>query len=438
MTFRLFLLCSFVLLARPQDILTFLQPMRLALVLTLLSMAAMILDDRRRQLAAALSTTEGKRYALFFAIMLLGIPFAYHRRIAFEGVVLLYTANVIYFYLVLTQVSSVERLKRLMWVICLSTFVYSIFGGLLEGGSGERFQVRLGGYDPNDTAYVLLSLFPLCLYFVQFGGGWPKRLIALAATCGAIAVILLTGSRGGILGLGAIVLVLFLRRAGGIGAAQKTALAFALVAAWLLLGDRLEIERYLSLKDISTDYNVTSEGGRMELWEAAIVLSLTNPLTGVGMNCFSWAHLLSRVEAGDAYLAEHVVHNSYLQIAVDLGLIGFAVYLLMTASTLLTFLRISRARPQPDNREIRALAGLLLLGYVGLLVSGFFLSQGYSIFATLYFALAASLRLIHERGPAASAVRLPAASAPAQGEYARADERRACPDPHRTGYRRPS
>jgi hypothetical protein len=33
----------------------------------------------------------------------------------------------------------------------------------------------------------------------------------------------------------------------------------------------------------------------------------------------------------------------------------------------------------------------MLLGFAGLLVSGFFLSQGYSIFATLYFALAAAM-----------------------------------------------
>ena len=38
-----------------------------------------------------------------------------------------------------------------------------------------------------------------------------------------------------------------------------------------------------------------------------------------------------------------------------------------------------------------ALGGLMLLGFVGLLVSGFFLSQGYSIFSTLYFALAAAM-----------------------------------------------
>lgn len=392
--FRLFLLCSFVQLARPQDLLTFLQPARPALVMTLLAMAALVFGNHRREIAAALSTAEAKRYLLFFGIMILGIPFAYHRRFAFEAVLLQYSANVIFFVLLVSLVTSLDRLKRLIWVICLSTFVYSLFGGLLEGDSAAaRFRVRFGGFDPNDTAYVLLSLFPLCLYFVQFGGGWLKRLVAVAATCGAIAAILLTASRGGILGLGAIVLILFLRKTANIGVAQKSALALALLAAWLLMPGRID-ERYLSLTDISSDYNVSSEGGRLALWQAALELSLTNPLTGVGVNCFSWAHFLARVASGDTYLVMHAVHNSFLQVAAEVGLFGFAIYVLMTVRSLLTFLRISRPQPQPqsaENSEISALAGLMLLGFAGNLVSGFFLSQGYSIFTTLYFGLAASM-----------------------------------------------
>src|SRR5882762_10814801 len=86
MPYRLFLLCSFVLLARPQDILTFLQPLRPALVLTVLAMGAVVFGARRQELSAALSTSEAKRYLLFSLIMILGVPFAYHKRVAFESV----------------------------------------------------------------------------------------------------------------------------------------------------------------------------------------------------------------------------------------------------------------------------------------------------------------------------------------------------------------
>lgn len=128
------------------------------------------------------------------------------------------------------------------------------------------------------------------------------------------------------------------------------------------------------------------------MWKGAIILSFTNPLTGVGVNCYSWAHFLDRVASGETYLRMHSVHNSLLEIAAEVGLIGFAVYMLMIVHCLRTFYRISGIGSQNrslGSSELEALGGLMLLGFVGLLVSGFFLSQGYSMLTTLYFALAA-------------------------------------------------
>jgi len=82
MSFRLFLLCSFVLLGRPQDILTFLQPVRPSLALTVLPVGAMVFGGRLKEISAVLSMAESKRYFLFFLIMIVGIPFAYHKRLA--------------------------------------------------------------------------------------------------------------------------------------------------------------------------------------------------------------------------------------------------------------------------------------------------------------------------------------------------------------------
>ena len=396
MSFRLFLLCSFVLLGRPQDILTFLQPLRPALVLTLLGMGAMVFGGRRQELSAALSTSESKRYLLFYLIMILGIPFAYHKSVAFQSVFESYVVNVLFFVLLVSQVTSLQRLKSLVWVLCLSTLIYSVFGELLQSGNsgGERFQVLGNVFDPNDTAYLLLSLFPLCLYFVRFDEGLLKRLVAVAAIVGALATVLQTGSRGGILGLGTVLLMMLLTKTGGIKRSHKMLLVVLLASSFVLMRDRIDVERYLTLYDISSDYNVSSEGGRLELWQAAIDLSLANPFTGVGVDCFPFAHFLTRELAGGSYLRWHTVHNSYLQIASEVGLIGFGIFMLINVRSLLTFLRVSRIQLQPQSteaQEMSTLGGLMLLGFAGLSVAGFFLSQGYSIFSTLYFALAAAI-----------------------------------------------
>jgi O-antigen ligase len=414
--FTLFLLCSFVLLARPQDVLTFMQPMRPALVLTVLAMAALVFGGRQREIVAALSTAEAKRYVLFFALMILGIPFAYHRGLAFDGVLLGYTVNMFFFVLLVSHVTSLQRLKSFLWVICLSTVVYSVFGGILQAGSfaGGRFEVMGGVFDANDTAYVLLSLFPLCLYFVQFDAGLMRRLVAIAAICGAVATILLTGSRGGIIAFGAVLLMLLLTRTPGVGIGRKILLLMVLAATWFLMRDKIDIERYLTLSDLSSDYNVTAQGGRMKLWGEALDLSLAHPVTGVGVNGFATATDHVRRLAGESYLHWQAVHNSYLQVAAEVGLIGFALYLLIHLRSLRTFLRLSRSRSQsPESVELGALGALMLLGFTGLMISGFFLSQGYSIFVTLYFALAACLeRLQSQRSAAVETSHPPLAAEP--------------------------
>jgi O-antigen ligase len=396
MSFRLFLLCSFVLLGRPQDVLPFLQPLRPALVLIVLAVAAMVFGARRQELSAALSTSESKRYLLFFLIMIVGIPFAYHRRVAFEGVFEGYVANMLFFVLLVFQVTSLQRLKSLVWVICLCTLMYSVFGGLLqtEYVGGGRLQLAGQMFDPNDTAFLLVSLFPLSLYVVRFEKGLLKRLVAVGAVFGAIAIILQTGSRGGIIGFGAVLLILLLTKAGAIGKSYKWLIVAMLVSTLLFYGDTIDVERYLTLTDLSSDYNVSSKGGRLDLWEAAIDLSIANPVTGVGVNCYPWAHFLSRTATGESYLVFHTVHNSYLLISAETGLIGFGIFMFIIVRSLFTFIRVSRIHVQPEAREaseIRALGGVMLIGFGGLLVTGLFLSQGYSIFFTLYFALAAAI-----------------------------------------------
>ncbi len=398
MAFRVFLLCSFVLLARPQDILTFLQPFRPALVLTLLAVAATLFGARRNEISAALSTPEAKRYLLFCLIIMIGIPFAYHRRSAFESFFLEYSSNILFFVVLVCLVNSLQRLKSLVWVICLCTAFYSIVGALLHSTGDTRLQIGGNMFDPNDTAYVLVSFFPLCLYFVRFDEGALKRLVAAVAICGAVTTILLTGSRGGILAFGAVSLIVFLTRVAGVGKGTKILLVLVVAAAGLLVGDRIDVERYLTLTDLSSDYNLSSPGGRMELWQAAIALSFTNPLTGVGISCFPWAHYLARMDVGDTYRAYHAAHNSFLQVAAEVGLIGFAVYMLIIVRGLLTFFRTSRMQSQPgsaETRQLGALSGCMLLGFVGLLVSGFFLTHGYSVFLTLYFGLAAVVARLH-------------------------------------------
>ncbi|MGH8542284.1 MAG: O-antigen ligase family protein [Gammaproteobacteria bacterium] len=332
--------------------------------------------------------TETKRYLLLFAIMILGIPFAYHRRVAFEAIFLAYLSNVLFFIILVSQIDSLKRLKSLLVIICLSAFLYSFFGFYYGTFLGGRFAIYGAMFDPNDIAYVLISLCPLCIFFLQ-SGGLLKKVVSIVTICSSITVILLTGSRGGMVGMLAVLAFMLLTKTEGIKFRHKIFLLCVLAVVGILLGDKINVERYLTLTDLQSDYNAYDEFGRMEIWKHGIALALEHPLTGVGVDCFGMALGFRRDELG-LLPKWQAPHNSFVQVAAEIGLVGFAVFTLISVRTLRTFWRASRIEfESAETREIRMLGSVMLLGFVGHLASAFFLTQGWSVFFTLFFALAA-------------------------------------------------
>jgi O-antigen ligase len=337
------------------------------------------------------STTEVKYYLLLYVIMILGIPFAYHKGNAFEAVIVKYLPNIAFFLVCIFEVDSLKKLKTFLFTICLATFIFSFFGYLIgsDAKAPGRLQLYGSAFDPNDTAYILLSLFPLCIFFLQFNQGLIKKLIAITAIISSLGVILLTGSRGGMVGLGAVLLVAMLTRIGGLSINRKLIILMILVGVYLLVGDKIDMERYLTLTNIQSDYNATDETGRTAIWRHAISIILDHPIMGVGPESFPEALANNRLKQG-LVPKWQTVHNSYIQIAAEVGIIGFFIFIALNLRCFSIFYRINRMllSESEEISQISTLGGLMFLGFVGHCVSSFFLSQGYSMYFTLYFALA--------------------------------------------------
>lgn len=396
MAYKLLLLWSFVLIGRPQDLLPMLQPMRPALVLTALALFGVIFSGENK-LKNVIFMKESKQYLLFFAIMIIGIPFAYHRRIAFESILLGYSLYIFFFLILVSQINSLTRLKNLILVICISAFLFSFFGLLYGSSSGGRFGIYGSMFDQNDIAYVLVSLFPFSFFYLQIDEGLIKRTFGIIVICSSIIVILKTGSRGGLLGLIIVLTIMLLTKTGGMKKSHKFMIMALIGIVFLLINEQLDLTRYLTLFDISSDYNVTDETGRTKIWEKAFSLMLSNPITGVGVNCFPMALGYMREDLGLQPIWQ-TTHNSFLQIGAEVGLIGFVVFILIIFRSFLTFFHASRIEnTSPEVEEIRTLGGLMFLGFAGHLVTATFLSQGYSVYFVLYFALAAILKRLEIR-----------------------------------------
>ena len=394
MSFCIFLLWTFILVGRPQDFIPVLAPLRLALVFTIITLVATFVGNKKIALEQIFKLKQGRRYLAFFVIMILGIPFAYHRREAFNYIFLTYLVNVFFFYILIIQIDSLNRLKHLILVTFISVFLYSMF--VLFRGSFFSGRLYFGTiYDPNDIAYFLISLFPLGLIVAAEGKTLLNSTLPVLGMGISICVILLTGSRAGIIGLAVVVVLIFVTKIIGMRRSTKIVFLIGFIIIFLIYGNKIDVDRYLTLKEIGNDYNVTDEFGRMGLWKRAFELISSNPLSGVGVACFPKAIGEMR-EKQKVLPMWQDIHNSFLQVAVEVGLIGFIVFVSIIIECFKTFSIYRKlSMTSTTMRDHRNIGTILQIGFIGSLITSFFLSQGYSLLFTLYFAFSATLRKLN-------------------------------------------
>lgn len=394
MSFYIFLFWVFILIGRPQEFFPFLIPFRLALVFAFITLVATLLSNKKISIADLFQISECKKYTFFYLIMILGIPFAYHKGEAFNYVFQVYLNNMLFFFIFLYHVDSFEKLKTTVFILCVCILFYSVLS--LTRGAFTMGRFAYGTmYDPNDLAYLLVSLFPLCIYFIANNKAFFEKIIAIVTIVVSIITILYTGSRGGFLGLVAVFLFILFTKIGGINRSYKLTFITGLTILCILYGSNINTERYMTLTEIGDDYNVSDEFGRFQIWKRGLGLTLSNPITGVGVNCFAMAIGYDREAKGEIPRWQ-VAHNSYIQVAAEIGLIGFSIFILLIINSLKSFVYLAKITTTNNELlQLNSISRLLLLGFIGHLICAFFLTQAYSVLFTLFFALSAVMRRLY-------------------------------------------
>src|SRR6266404_3066036 len=264
-------------------------------------------------------------------------------------------------------------------------------------------------YDPNDFAFVLIGLLPLVITF-GIVSREAKRLVYFG-TAGLVTVaILLTQSRGGFLGLiSDVVAMTFLLPVARRGQlqfrvstsgviARAVLLALIGVVVWHSLPETARA-RLGSITELGSDYNANISGGaltdpnagRLAIWTRNLPLILDRPW-GFGAGAFE---LVDGRFAGGRYRAPH---NTLLQALIELGIPGFLLFI----STIVSSLRYLRVPQDGDldkvivaaQDEPRAFARGLAIGWVGLCLSGFFLSELFSNVLWTFVTLSCAVGIV--------------------------------------------
>lgn len=343
------------------------------------------------------------------AIMTIGVPFSLWVGKSSTFVLKGYLPNILFFVLVATSVRSIRDVEWYAMVNLYGALVYSTVVSLFFS---VGYDGRLGSlvyYDANDFGLVMVCTIPFAVYFLGKGHKRSRRIAAMIAMGMILTAMVKSGSRGGFIGLVAVMMYVLLRYR-----AIPSRVRLLVTVAGIALFFGFASDKYwTSMGTIlhpQSDYNYTDSEGRVEVWKRGVGYMIHNPITGVGVAAFPIAEGQSDLAVANAAEGKgfkwSVAHNSFLETGAELGFPGALVFIAILLVTGVALTRLSargRYGPWITKREI-ALAQMLIGALIGFAVAGFFVSAEY--FAYLYFMLGLSVGLV-------KLVRLRAAAFPA-------------------------
>jgi O-antigen ligase len=324
------------------------------------------------------------RPAALFLVFFAGVVFVgVIHGTGFQYAISRYLGFLLFLPFVLVAVRSQADVRRVLTALVLSyvlVFPYAVRQMLRFG---ERLGVGL--YETNYIATILVLLVPLAFTLASQQRDQARRALWLGAGLLLVVMIFLTSSRGGFVGLLAAGVVFVYRRRGLAGAA---AVMLALIVSVLILptdvGSRALATLFQDQSQLPPGLEVSNRAHVALFW-AALRMIGDNPLFGVGpLNFKSLSTLYTGLGQGN------IAHNSFLEIAAELGLPVLIVFLMLLAATFRTLGRVARLRGGPEVRELAGWAEGLRSGLLGFLVAGCFISAQYEkvLWVTIFVAIA--------------------------------------------------
>jgi O-antigen ligase/polysaccharide polymerase Wzy-like membrane protein len=311
------------------------------------------------------------------------------------------------FWLVAAIVDGRERLRHLIgWLS-----VFSVVPALVtmrHYAAGQFVSGRVVTYDgaltgnPNDLALLLTVMLPLtCALAMTARTRW-HRVAFMAIAAAQVGATVVTFSRGGFLGLVAVLAVLCAKavRRQRLGPGTlAAAVAVVLVGALLIPGRYLEHVR--TITDIDADETGSAQERWNDLWIGA-GLVLSSPFIGTGIG----TDVLALNDVRGARWIN--LHNVYLRYGIELGMTGLAVFVTLMMLCLRTVRHVqSSAGSSPGSQELARLAEGIEASLVAFAVGGFFSSLSYHFPFYIVAGLAMAAGAIHEAAVPRAAAAVP-------------------------------
>lgn len=270
-------------------------------------------------------------------------------------------------------VRTKEQVNMLVYVLAGSLAFYGVKGGIftIRSGGGERVWGPPGSFieGNNEVALALIVLIPVLYYILQrLEGKWIR--LAMLGTMFLCALASLGSySRGALIALAAMVVVLWLRSPRKVVAGIVMAIVIPAAVAFM---PGQWTERMDTIQTYDQD---SSAMGRINAWVMTYNLALDHPLTGGGFVIYDAATFaMYAPDPTDI----HAAHSIYFQVLGEHGFVGLALFLSLAFATWRRASWIRRmAKKREDLKWAADLASMIQVSLIGFGVGGAFLSLAY-------------------------------------------------------------
>jgi O-antigen ligase len=264
-------------------------------------------------------------------------------------------------------------------LVWMALFVFNLSVGL----NGVARLDNLETWDANDLCVLLLIGLGLSLLLFQTTGRWGKAALATIIV-GIGAAIARSGSRGGFIGLAAVVLA-YLLSMQGTSVVRRLGLVAVLAVGMAVAAPAGYWQQMNTISSVKSDYNWDAAQGRRQLAIRGLKYMMDYPFFGLGASNFGRADaalsdFAKRQTERGVGVKWSAVHNSYVEAGSEMGIPGLLLFSSLAIGSIVSPWMLRRRIPQEwargvwDERFLFHAARYFPIAAVGFAVSAFFVS----------------------------------------------------------------
>jgi O-antigen ligase len=305
-----------------------------------------------------------------------------------SGTIVNLTRYLLNFSLVVITFSALTRRRDVsnMYNVWLAGITVTAAYGFLHPAAGAEEAGRLESTvgDANELAAVLVVGIVLSLSVAITARHSPAlRVTALAVATFALFSFVFTGSRGGIVALGAALVAGLVMAGPGRRAGAMVALLGLAVTAFVFFS-AFAPQTVRDRVSQTTPGETQTKEGRTTVWAVGWRMVEANPVRGVGLGSFQTSSIHYVLAPGTLDRTDQVVdtpkvaHNIYLQALAELGIVGLLMFLGLLGFPLVCAVKAARNFARRGDYQMEIMSRALVVALAAYLTADFFLSNEFS------------------------------------------------------------